>query len=109
MDHRDYQARLGDTKAATAPYLSHHTEGDEAWAPMAAALNFYTVAGIFLRRPITYSTPPVGSSAAYLQSLNCPGLNDVTERDIVVKPILWLWSCAADKIAEAEKLLTPSR
>lgn len=124
VTYREYGPRLQDTKIAVDQYLQSDTD-QVARPPIQSSMNYYVLASrawaLHLQRgPSELQLAALGRESAITE---CPALNNLikilvpgltmykTEEAKIgfaaaSPPALRLfWSCAADKIAEAEKLL----
>ena len=114
VSYRDYGPRLADMKIKVDPFL----RSDDPRAPLRQAVEdaaaFYVLVGAAWSSEVTSSYSFEGTFGSDPLIEKCPalaarlaGVNRPGARNLLVagigKPVLW--SCASDKLAEAERLL----
>lgn len=124
-NYRDYSPRVSDAKIMVDRYLSGADSYDSAKTPIAAGMHYYVLAGSAWSSSISRSNyERVGADPAVGE---CEPARHVIAESKRTLPIIWrspvgeattvgivigaggisaLWSCASDKIADAERLLS---
>jgi hypothetical protein len=112
VNYRDYATRMSDTKIAVDRYLAGGDE-DAARPPIRLAMGFYAMAASAWNARITENRDAIIRIGAHPLVQECEVLKSSPVRlkssGLPMFSVELIWSCAADKIAEAEKLIAEEK